>query len=274
MSTHRDSEAETIAAEVLAAQTAGRQIAPLSDRMPGLDLRRAYAIAATLRRLREAQGEKVVGRKIGFTNRSMWEPYNVHAPIWGYMYASTLHDLAAIDAFDLAHLCEAQIEPEIVFKLAAAPRGDMDEQALLGCIEWCAHGFEVVALQFPGWRFTAADGVAAGGLHGALLIGTPRPVDAGTRAEWVRQLGAFRLELLRGDDVVDRGTGANVLDHPLTALRHLVALLAQDPDNPPLAAGEIVTTGSITRACRIAPGERWTTRVEDLPLSGIAISFR
>ena len=274
MSTRHDAEAEAIAAEVLAAQTAGRQIAPLSERTPGLDLQRAYAVAAALRRLREAHGEKVVGRKIGFTNRSMWEPYNVHAPIWGYMYASTVHDLAGIEDFDLSHLCESQIEPEIVFKLGAAPRSDMDEQALLGCIEWCAHGFEVVSSQFPGWRFKAADGVAAGGLHGALLIGTPQTINADARAEWMRQLGTFRLELLRGDEVIDRGAGANVLDHPLTALRHLVALLAQDADNPPLAAGEIVTTGSVTRACRIAPGERWSTRVEGIPLSGIAISFR
>jgi 2-keto-4-pentenoate hydratase len=46
------------------------------------------------------------------------------------------------------------------------------------------------------------------------------------------------------DRVVDHGHSTNVLDGPASALRHLVGLLAHDPANPPLAAGEIVTTGT------------------------------
>jgi len=57
------------------------------------------------------------------------------------------------------------------------------------------------------------------------------------------------------------------------ALRHLVELLASDPHNPPLAAGEIVTTGTVTRAFPIASGERWSTRVEGLPLPGLDVTF-
>jgi 2-oxo-3-hexenedioate decarboxylase len=51
-------------------------------------------------------------------------------------------------------------------------------------------------------------------------------------------------------------------------------LLAVDPDNPPLAAGELVTTGTVTRALQIAPGERWTTRLTGLPLAGLDVTFR
>ena len=63
--------------------------------------------------------------------------------------------------FSLAGLAEPRIEPEIVFRLAAAPTPDMDERALLGCIDAVAHGFEVVQSIFPGWGFTAPDAVAA-----------------------------------------------------------------------------------------------------------------
>jgi 2-keto-4-pentenoate hydratase len=41
----------------------------------------------------------------------------------------------------------------------------------------------------------------------------------------------------------DRGHAANVLDGPLSALRHLVGLFARDPVNSHLAPGDIVTTG-------------------------------
>jgi 2-oxo-3-hexenedioate decarboxylase len=72
---------------------------------------------------------------------------------------------------------------------------------------------------------------------------------------------------------VDRGEAANVLDGPLSALRHLVELLGRDSANAPLAAGEIVTTGTVTRAFPVAAGETWSTRLHGLPLDGIAIRF-
>ena len=57
------------------------------------------------------------------------------------------------------------------------------------------------------------------------------------------------------------GRAANVLDGPLFALRHLAETLAQDPLSPALAAGEIVTTGTLTRAFPVAAGEEWTTHL-------------
>ena len=73
--------------------------------------------------------------------------------------------------------------------------------------------------------------------------------------------------------MLDRGRAENVLDGPLSALRHLVALLARDRANPPLAAGEIVTTGTLTRAFPVAAGERWSTELIGIPLEGIAVRF-
>ena len=64
-----------------------------------------------------------------------------------------------------------------------------------------------------------------------------------------------------------------MLSGPLTPLRHLVEMLVDDPHNPPLAAGEIVTTGTLTRAFPVTPGERWATAIEGLPLAGIEIVF-
>ena len=56
-------------------------------------------------------------------------------------------------------------------------------------------------------------------------------------------------------------------------MRHLVKLLARDPDNLPLAAGEIVSTGTLTRALPVKPGETWTTNLKDIALEGISLRF-
>ena len=259
-----------IAAEAFDVLDTGRQIAPFSSQLPDFSLDDAYRETAAVRQLREARGEIAIGRKIGFTNRTTWPDY---APMWGYVYDRTVHDLAAIgQTFSLAGLVEPRIEPEIVFRLAAAPTPDMDERALLGCVDAVAHGFELVQSIFPGWVFTAPDAVAAFGVHGALLLG-PWHLAAANEEDWEQALSTCTVELLRDGEVVGQGHAANVLGGPLTALRHLVDLLARDPVNPPLAAGEIVTTGTLTRVPPVAPGEMWSTALTDVALEGIRVQF-
>jgi len=266
-------ELQAIAAEAFAALDTGRQISSFSARISAFDLDDAYRVTATIRQMRETRGEMPVGRKIGFTNRTIWTEYNVYEPVWGYVYNRTVHNLAEIgDTFSLMGFAEPRIEPEIVFKLALTPAPDMDETALLACIDWVGHGFEIVQSIFPGWKFSAPDTVAAFGLHGALLIG-PRHSIAAHSEEWSRTLSTFEIDLKRDGTVADHGRALNLLGGPVSAMRHLVDILARDQFNPPLAAGEIVTTGTLPRALPVSAGETWTTGLTGLAPDGICVRF-
>jgi len=262
-----------VAQEIMEAWAARRQITPLAARVPGFDLEQAYRVTASLRRLRQARGERPIGRKIGFTNRTIWDEYQVYAPIWGDMYATTLQETDGNAALDLSPYLEPRIEPEIAFGLARAPEPGMDEAALLACIGWVAHGFEIVHSMFPAWRFAAADTVAAFALHGAYRLGPRKPIAETPPEGWLAALTRFEISLYRDGTLVDRGQAANVLDGPLSALRHLNDLLAEDRHNPPLAAGEIITTGTVTRAFPVATGESWHTEVHGLALPPMNIRF-
>jgi 2-oxo-3-hexenedioate decarboxylase len=262
----------TIAAEAQSAIDGARQISSLSARRPGFAPADAYRVTAAMREMRVARGEKPIGRKIGFTNRTIWDEYNVHAPIWGTMYDTTVHDLAGLGPVPLSRFAEPRIEPEVVFGMARAPEPGMDVATLIECIEWVAHGFEIVQSIFPAWKFSPADTVVANGLHGALFVG-PRIAFGADRASWIRALESFEIDLRCNGAIADRGHARNVLDGPLHALKHLVAMLADDPHNPPLAAGEIVTTGTLTRALPVKPGETWSTTLNGVALAGATITF-
>jgi len=266
-----DADIQSLASEIVALLGTGEQIAPISSRVPSFRLEEAYRVSLAVRQLREKAGERAIGRKIGFTNRTIWPEYKVYAPIWGYIYDRTVRYLADLKgAFPLAGLAEPRLEPEIMFKFAAAPSPDMNDLEVLNCIEWVAHGFEIVQSLYPGWIFSAADTVAACGLHGALLVGPPSQV-SGKADSWGKQLANFEIDLMRDGDVVDHGKAENVLDGPVKALRHLIELLSHQDIHPPVAAGEIVTTGTLTRAMPVAPGETWSTLLSPalLPAAGI-----
>jgi 2-oxo-3-hexenedioate decarboxylase len=261
-----------IANDVLAALASKRQIPPFSSRPGGLSLGDAYRVTPLLRTAFEARGEKITGRKIGFTNSGMWQAYGVDAPIWGYATDRTTRELAQAAAANAADFLEPRIEPEIMFGLKAAPSFGMSDDALLDCIDWVALGYEIVQSIYPGWKFTAADVVAANGVHGCLLVGKRHPV-APRQAQWLRELAAFEVTLHCDGSVSQQGGGALVLGSPLNALNHLVGLLVDDPTNPPLRSGEIISTGTLTLAMPIKAGQTWTTKASGVPLEDISVRF-
>jgi 2-oxo-3-hexenedioate decarboxylase len=237
-----------------------------------LTLAQAYRVAPLLRAAFEARGETITGREIGFTNREMWKVYGVQSPIWGYITNRTTHELASTQAVRITDFVAPRIEPEIIFGLQAAPSPAMSEATLLDCIAWVALGYEVVQSIFPDWKFAAADAVAAHCVHGALVIGARHAI-APRKSQWQHELATFEVELYCNGKPSQRGSGALVLDSPLLALRNLVELLASDTHNPPLRAGEIVSTGTLTLAMPVSAGESWTTKVSGIPLEEIALRF-
>jgi 2-oxo-3-hexenedioate decarboxylase len=245
---------------------------PFSERYPGLTPEAGYAAARALHQHRLAMGWKPAGRKIGFTNRTLWPRYGVYEPMWGTVYDRTLihadNDVASVS---LAELMQPRIEPEVCFRLKARPRSG-DPHELLSCIEWMAHSVEIVRCHHPGWKVTIADCTADNGLHGRLVVGTPVPV-AGL-AGLAEKLPLLEAKLFHGARQVDRGVGANVLGSPLLALAHLMDLLRKQSGAPPLAVGEIVTTGVLTDAHPVGRGETWHTELAGLPLPGLKISFQ
>jgi 2-keto-4-pentenoate hydratase len=240
----------------------------------GLALAEAYERALTVRQLRIRRGEQPRGYKVGFTNRTIWARYGVYAPIWGTVWNTTLSFCEGEGEVSLAGTCQPRIEPECVFGLRATPPAQPSLDDLLACVEWIAPGFEIVQSHLPEWKFVAADTVADSGLHARLLVGRKVDVQSLPRdaAGFDAQLAAARIVLFKGEQRVDEGTGANVLDGPLHALSHFVAALRDCPGAADLQPGDLVTTGTWTDAWPVQRGERWRAEF-DAPLPPLSVRF-
>jgi 2-oxo-3-hexenedioate decarboxylase len=233
-------------------------------------------VAAAILGLRRARGEKPVGRKIGFTNRNIWAQYGATAPIWAHVYDRTVqHAENGRAAISLKGSVQPRLEPEIAFKLKAPlPPSVNDPIHVLDRIEWYAPSFEIVDCHFADWKFGPADSAADFSFHWRLIVGKPQPVRAGDAKALLAQLGECGISLAKDGTIVDRGVGANALGHPLAALTHLVGMVARQSLFEPLAAGEIITTGTLTTAMPIRAGETWSSAYEGLPgVTGLELTF-
>jgi 2-oxo-3-hexenedioate decarboxylase len=218
--------------------------APPSATEPGFDLAAAYQIEAELTGRRRAAGQRTVGLKVGFANKAMWRILKLDTLVWAHMYERTVHMAPSGTALlSIAGRVSPRIEPEIVFKLARPVEpGLTDPEAILACVEWMALGLEINDCVFPDWKFQPADFVAAYGFHTALIVGPPHAPGPGDAA----MLASLTLQLSKDGAVVEEGAGKNALRSPALCLGELASALARQSVTPPLAAGELVSTGTLT----------------------------
>jgi 2-oxo-3-hexenedioate decarboxylase len=266
---------QTTARELLGAYDHGRLVPTPTERNPVFDWNAAYEVAAEIVKLRRARGERCAGRKIGFTNRNIWAEYGATSPIWAHVYDSTLVFAENNHAtLSLSGSVAPRLEPEIAFKLRGpVPVGCRDPATILQSIEWLAPSFEIVDCHFADWRFKSADSAADQSLHWRLIVGTPYAIKAAEIAKLAAQIHDCRVVLKCNGEIRDRGVGSNALDHPALALAFLADILATQPKFDALAAGEIVTTGTLTAALSVKTGETWTSEFSGLALGPLTLTF-
>ena len=267
-----------LAHQLLDARAQVRSVAPLSSAQ-ALTQDDAYSIARRIYEVRIAEGDVPVGRKIGFVNRAVWpkktEAPTIHAPIWTTIFNSTLIEAEdSLASLSLQGLQQPRLEAEIVFRLRHSPPPNATMQDLAECVEWMAHGIEIVTCPYPEWQFETADAIAAFGLHGALVIGEPRMVSSLSRRHLESMMKGVSVSVSCNGELQTAGFGSDILNSPLHALWHLHQMLENQSLFEPLQAGEIITTGSWTDARPVAPGQVWQTAYAGITLTGLTVGLK
>ena len=272
-----------LALELTAAYAERRTLAapPSGD---GLDLTTAYAVERELVRMRRAGGRRTVGVKVGYANKAMWRVLKLETLVWAHMYDDTVRyaDACAPEpgqrrtnaaTLSLARAISPKIEPEIVFKMKAPLAATTDAAIALEAVEWLALGFEIIDCPYDGWKYQPADFVAAYGLHAALVVGEPHPVTSANIAGLVEQLPGFKVRLSKDGQLVEEGSGRNSLRSPALCLAELASAMARQEGAGPLAAGDLVSCGTLTESMPIQPGATWTASVEGIDLPTLTLTL-
>ncbi len=233
----------TFAKELHEARLAGVPLATLTSREPGFTRESAYAVQAAGIETRLAEGETIVGGKLGFTSLAMQRAMGVDSPNYGWLTdAMLIHDRTV----RLKSFIHPKVEPEIAFLLSsdlgpAATKEDV--LAATGAVMPC---LEVVDSRFLGFRFEAYDNIADNSSAGAVVLGA---ADADPDGIDLRTCGVV---LTVDGEVAFTAAGAAALDHPAAAVAWMARAVAHS--SRPLRAGDIVISGGLTAPVDLAPG--------------------
>jgi 2-keto-4-pentenoate hydratase len=237
------------------ARRSGVPIEPLTDAHPRLSVRDAYAVQQRLAARLLADGDRVVGYKLGLTSAPMQRMFGVDSPDFAPVLASHVYpDGAGLAAASFIH---PRVEAEIALVLSDDLAGpDCTALDVARAASGAAPALEIVDSRIAGWRIKLADTIADLASSGAIVLGSQ-----------VTALDGFDLRLAgmvftRDGEVVATGAGAAALGSPLQATAWLVRTLAGLGES--LRAGQFVMTGALHAAMDIEAGQRFRAEVDRL----------
>ena len=236
-------------------------IEPFTDADPDLGMADGYAVQQQLTGMLLADGDRIVGYKVGLTSKPMQQMIGVDQPDYGPVLASTVY--ADGDSVPLSSFIQPKIEAEIAFVLAEDLTGAMIGPAeVAAATAYVVAALEIVDSRIAGWDIGIVDTVADNGSSGLFVLGDRRQglgaLDLAECAMTLRRVasggdGGPDGAAWAGGEVVSTGTGASILGHPLAAVAWLAAAVRDH--GSPLRAGEVVLSGSLGPMVSVAPGD-------------------
>ncbi|WP_395450027.1 2-keto-4-pentenoate hydratase [Aminobacter sp. UC22_36] len=230
---------------ILSAERDAMSMQPLSGEHPDLTLDDAYLIQNLLNDIRQKQGLRFAGHKIGLTWRSTQIACALTEPIRGRILSNAVFDSGTM--MSAARFVKPHIEMELAFIMARdldQPGATIDE--VLQATDHVVPALELVDHRMAPPRIVA-DTVADNSAFAAVILSERRlrPHDIDTR--WV---GAT---LSRNGVVEEAGVSAIGMGHPAACVAWLANALIEAGER--LRKGDIVMSGAFARAVAVSHGD-------------------
>lgn len=213
-----------------------RTVPPLSARDPTLLIDDAYAISLRVLAQRRADGERIVGKKIGVTSKAVQDMLGVHQPDFGF-----LTDRMWIEGdIDIAKegLIQPRAEAEIGFILKHALKGPgVTAEQVIAATAAIVPCFEIVDSRIANWKIGIVDTVADNASCGVFVLGEARAdPDA-------HDLPNLHVTVTKNGQPLSEGYGHAVQGSPAEAVAWLANTLGAY--DVALDAGDVILSGSL-----------------------------
>lgn len=247
--------ADDFAATLFAALRGGTTIPPLVESDASLGIDDAYAISLALLALREQQGERVIGKKIGVTSKVVQDMLGVHQPDFGFLTDRMLVN----DSIDIAahKLIQPRIEAEIAFFLQHDLKGpDVTADDVIAATGLIAPCFEIVDSRIENWNISIVDTIADNASCGVFVIGDARTAPQGV------DLPGLKVLVTKNGAPLSEGYGRDVQGNPAQAVAWLANTLGRY--GVTLNAGDVILSGSMVPLHDAIAGDMFAMNIDGL----------
>jgi len=248
-----DDQVSALAAELHGAEVTRNQIRQFSTRFPGMTMNDSYRVSRAWVSLKRAEGQRVIGHKIGLTSRAMQRATGIDTPDFGTLMDPMVFEPNGILPF--GRFIEPRIEVELAFVLKSDLLGTQVTMFdVLDATDYVVPAVEIIDARIERLdretrrARTVIDTIADNAANAGILWGG-QPM----RPEQVGDLRWIGATLTRNGMIEETGLASGVLGHPAQGIVWLVQRLA--PWDEGLKAGQIVLSGSFVRPVEARKGD-------------------
>lgn len=253
---------ESIAHELLDAESHQCSVAPLTQRFPELNVTDAYQIQLEVIDKRMKDGHEVIGKKVGLTSVAMQKMLGVNEPDYGHLLDEM--KIADGETVKIAEFISPKVEAEIGFILDRDLKGpNVNYLDVLMATKYVVPTIEIIDSRITDWKIKLVDTVADNGSSARVVVGNKlTPIEG-------LDLRTQGMVLYKNEDLVATGSGTAALGHPAQAVAWLANKLHEFGIH--LKAGELILPGALSSAIAVKEGDTITAKFG--PLGTVTVTF-
>ena len=236
-------------------------VPPLKGRVDGLTIETAYRISDAMLQRRLADGERIIGRKIGVTSPAVQNMLGVHQPDFGTLTDQMVYT-GEMPVSEL--LIQPRAEGEIAFTLAEDLVGPgITPENVLAATATVHPCFEVVDSRIANWKIGIEDTVADNASSGLFALGegvSPTGID----------FEGCKMVVHKNGQPLSEGFGRAALGSPLNCVAWLANTFATH--GIALRAGDVVLSGSLVPLEPVVAGDHMHCAIEGI--GALSLQFR
>ena len=244
---------DSAAAELFEAERNRTAIDPISLRHNNMDMADAYAIQKCWVDKKIANGQRVIGYKIGLTSRAMQQTMKIDTPDYGVLLDDMLFENNS--EISAADFIDPRIEVELAFVLKKRLFGEnLSIEEVLDATDYVQPALELIAARShrvhpdTGYTRNVFDTISDNAANAGIVLGPQKHASDTYDLRWV---GAI---VSRNGEVEETGLGAGVLNDPVEGIVWLAQRLAKYDRG--IEAGQVILSGSFIRPVECTPGSK------------------
>lgn len=251
------------AAELLEAEKTCNGIEPITGSDKTLTVEDAYHIQLEVVKHKLANGQRVIGKKVGLTSAAMQKMLNVNEPDYGHLFNDMeLKDGAVIN---LNTMLAPKVEAEIGFILAEDLVGpNVTFIDVMMATKYVVPTIEVIDSRIKDWNIKLIDTVADNGSSAKVVVGkkksTLETIDLRTNS----------MVLYKNEELIATGAGAAALGHPAHAIAWLANKLHEFGIT--LKKDELILPGALSGAVGVSAND--TIRADFGAMGSVTVHFK
>lgn len=251
---------QKIAEQLYQAERGRYELEKISAANPDMRLEDSYEIQKRLVQMRLADGEKLVGMKIGLTSKAMQETIGIDVPDYGHLTDAMV--LLEGQPCKMEELVQPKVEGELIFFLKKTLKGPGVTVAdVYDAVDYVAPAIEIVDSRIKNWDVTVLDTIADNASCGKVIIGSRvTPI-----SQVDMRLTGMTME--KNGELYNSGTTAEVWGNPAASVAWLANELSKFDIEMP--AGSIVLSGAVTASPPAAAGDNFVISFQGMGSVGV-----